>query len=205
MICLMAQHSAPKRSKSQRVRLGCVTNVFCSLDQQVIRGKIQALAHNISYPEEEAYHHHYKLYQPSNIFCLPPNLISIKSCINCTTCRSHSSSQVQNQKDLKSLHPFILHQNSSFVSIVCLWFHLLILLKRKKNSCLHVCRVLEILGQSRWGKCQKENSFCLTIFFGKHNNFFSYLYRNLRKSVICSFFYKNCLITVLNVLLERDT
>lgn len=49
----MAQHSAAKKSKSQRERLGCVTNVFCSLGQEVIRGKIQALAHNSGYPEEE--------------------------------------------------------------------------------------------------------------------------------------------------------
>lgn len=44
---------AAKKSKSQRERLGCVTNVFCSLGQEVIRGKIQALAHNSGYPEEE--------------------------------------------------------------------------------------------------------------------------------------------------------
>lgn len=49
----MAQHSAAKKSKSQHERLGCVTNVFCSLGQEVIRRKIQALAHNWSYLEEE--------------------------------------------------------------------------------------------------------------------------------------------------------
>lgn len=162
--------------------------MFCSLDQQVIRGKIQALAHNISYPEEETYHHHhYKLYQPSNIFCLPLNLISIKICINCTTCRSHSFSQAQNQKDLKSLHillSYIKIPSSSPFFFIFGFIYLYYSKEKKKIFSACVCS-----SRNTWivhmGKVPERKFLWLNYIFEKHNKIFSYLNRNLRKAVIC--------------------
>lgn len=143
----------PKQSKSQPARLGCVTNVFCALSQQVIKRKIQDLAHNTSRPGEDEYPHHYKLYQPSNVFCLLPSSISLKSCINwhcLLELLPFIGTDPERYEDFT--HPFILYPSSSIISSFLASVSFTDILKNK-SECMYTCRSIWTV---RWRRRQRK-------------------------------------------------
>lgn len=196
----------PKQSKSQPARLGCVTSVFCALSQQVIKRKIQDLAHNTSHPGEDKYPHHYKLYQPSNVFCLLPSSISLKSCIN-WHCLLELLPFIgtDSERYKEFAHLFILYASSSIISSVLASVSFTDI--KKKSECMYTCR-------SAWtvkcGRPERENSFWLSIYYWKAEDEFYCSVQLLSKAAMCTFSFHRKIVWILflffflNILLQGD-